>query len=106
MEPEKHRFCNTNRLVDHSSGGQTSEKPSRLQHFAADPKVDERHTTVVLSSLFNGTRVFKNDVTTKINQLEDKMRDGPKDFGVLAPYASGKRTKKMWHQSGDPNDSM
>ena len=28
------------------------------------------------------------------------------DFGAVAPYASGKRAKKMWQETGDWNDAM
>lgn len=71
----------------------------------ASPEVDERCTTVVLSGLSNATRVFKNDVTDKMNELEKEMGDQI-DFSKMAPFASGQRTKKMWQETGDPNSSM
>ena len=67
------------------------------------PEVDERSTTVVLGKLSNATRVFKNTVSTKMREIEDA---GEVDFSQLAPYASGVRTKKMWRETGDWDDSM
>lgn len=85
----------------------TVEAPIRqeIKDHMADPNVDERNTTVVFSTLNNSTRVFKNEVSTKMNELEVEM-GGNIDFSVLAPYAAGTRTKKMWQETGDYNDSM
>jgi len=85
----------------------TEEAPIRREikeHIAAED-VDERSTTVVLGSLNNATRVFKNDVTRRMNELERQMA-GAVDFSQLAPLASGARTKTMWRETGDWNDSM
>ncbi|CAK0789643.1 unnamed protein product [Prorocentrum cordatum] len=71
----------------------------------ARPDVDERSTTVVLRSLNNATRVFRNDVSLTMNRLDEEMQ-GNVDFSKIAPYASGVRTKKMWQETGDWNDSM
>merc|ERR1719414_2706170 len=57
------------------------------------------------AGLHNATRVFKNDVTDEMNRLEQEMGDGV-DFSKMAPLASGMRTKKMWQETGDTNDSM
>jgi nitronate monooxygenase len=77
----------------------------RIKEHMARPDVDERSTTVVLRSLNNATRVFKNDVSTTMNRLDEEMQ-GNVDFSKIAPYASGVRTKKMWQETGDWNDSM
>jgi nitronate monooxygenase len=69
------------------------------------PEVDETSTTIVLGSLSNATRVFKNDVSLQIVELEKEMGGGV-DFSKLAPYAAGTRTAKMWKETGDWNDSM
>jgi len=85
----------------------TEEAPIRREikeHIAAE-SVDERSTTIVLGTLNNATRVFKNDVTNRMNELEREMA-GAVDFSQLAPLASGARTKTMWKDSGDWNDSM
>lgn len=85
----------------------TVESPihQSIKDRMAQPEIDERSTTIVFRSLNNATRVFKNDVTEKMNELEADM-GGNIDFGVLAPYAAGTRTKKMWQETGDYNDSM
>jgi len=77
----------------------------KIKEHMAKPEVDETCTTIVLSSLSNSTRVFKNDVTNKMNELEKEM-GGDIDFSVLAPLAAGTRTKTMWQDTGDWNDSM
>lgn len=77
----------------------------RIKEHMARPDVDERSTTVVLGTLQNATRVFKNDVAETINDMCANSGDGI-DFAQLAPYASGVRTKKMWQETGDWNDAM
>eukprot|EP00405_Crypthecodinium_cohnii_P015948 CAMPEP_0206458388 /NCGR_PEP_ID=MMETSP0324_2-20121206/23539_1 /ASSEMBLY_ACC=CAM_ASM_000836 /TAXON_ID=2866 /ORGANISM="Crypthecodinium cohnii, Strain Seligo" /LENGTH=337 /DNA_ID=CAMNT_0053929715 /DNA_START=56 /DNA_END=1069 /DNA_ORIENTATION=- len=86
----------------------TVECPIRqeIKEKMAEPKVDERCTSVVLSSLKNATRVFTNDVSKQMLAIEKEMEGGKKDFKKMAPYASGARTKKMWQQTGDYNDGM
>lgn len=86
----------------------TVEAPIRqeIKEHLASPEVDERSTTIVLGSLNNATRVFKNKVTTEMNRLEKDMADEGVDFSKLAPFASGQRTKKMWQETGDWDDSM
>lgn len=85
----------------------TIEAPIRqeIKERIADESVDERSTTVVLSTLNNATRVYKNDVTLEMNRLEKEMA-GAVDFSKIAPLANGQRTKSMWHESGDWNSSM
>jgi len=85
----------------------TVEAPihQKVKEHMIKPEVDETSTTIVLSSLSNSTRVFKNEVSEKMNQLEKDM-GGDIDFSKLAPYAAGTRTKKMWKETGDWNDSM
>ena len=75
----------------------------KIKEKMADKKTDERNTTVVLGPLHNATRVFLNDVSKKINELE---KGEAVDFSQLAPYATGKRTRKMWQETGDWNDAM
>ena len=74
-----------------------------IKEHMALPEVDERSTTVVLGKLSNATRVFKNTVTMKMREIED---EGEVAFTDLQPYASGLRTKKMWKETGDWDDSM
>merc|ERR1711871_1713173 len=85
--------------------GATVEAPihQKIKDHMALASTDERSTTVVLSKLSNATRVLKNDVTEAI--LEIEQQDAV-DFSQIAPFASGQRTKHMWQESGDWNDSM
>lgn len=78
--------------------------PNIKAHMARDD-VDERSTTVVLGELQNATRVFRNEVSTTMNEITANSGDGI-SFSQLAPYASGQRTKKMWQMTGDWNDAM
>jgi len=83
----------------------TVEAPIRMEikeHMARE-EVDERSTTIVLGSLSNATRVFKNDVTQRIREIE---KEASVDFSKIQPLAAGTRTKKMWQESGDVNDGM
>merc|ERR1712028_257858 len=75
-----------------------------IKDYMASEEADERSTTVVLGSLSNATRVFKNDVTEAMLEIEAK--EGGINFSELKPYADGARTKKMWKETGDVNDSM
>jgi len=85
----------------------TVEAPIRpeIKQKLAEESTDEMSTTIVLSSLSNATRVFKNDVSLEMNRLEKEMSDGV-DISKLMPFMDGKRTKKMWQETGDWNDSM
>ncbi|CAJ1424058.1 unnamed protein product [Effrenium voratum] len=56
------------------------------------PCLLSRQTTIVLGSLSNATRVFKNEVAQQIRDIEGK---GDVDFSQVMPLASGQRTKKM-----------
>lgn len=69
---------------------------------------DEKCTTIVLSKLSNSTRVFKNSISEKIRAIEfdPKNLEGGLDFQQVASLVSGKRTKKMWQETGDYDDSM
>eukprot|EP00009_Paramoeba_aestuarina_P009307 CAMPEP_0201522098 /NCGR_PEP_ID=MMETSP0161_2-20130828/16456_1 /ASSEMBLY_ACC=CAM_ASM_000251 /TAXON_ID=180227 /ORGANISM="Neoparamoeba aestuarina, Strain SoJaBio B1-5/56/2" /LENGTH=334 /DNA_ID=CAMNT_0047920859 /DNA_START=51 /DNA_END=1055 /DNA_ORIENTATION=- len=75
-----------------------------IKERLASPEVDERNTTVVLGRLNNATRVFLNDTSKKINEICSSPEGV--DFGQVAPYASGKRAKQMWQETGDWNDAM
>lgn len=72
-----------------------------------DPKTDERSTCVVLGTLNNSTRVFRNQVSEEILGIESNASEAnPLSFEELAPLASGKRAKAMWQENGDPEDAM
>ncbi|CAK9021419.1 unnamed protein product [Durusdinium trenchii] len=75
----------------------------KIKECMARPEVDERQTTIVLGTLSNATRVFKNGVAEEIRRIE---RQGDVDFSQVMPLASGGRTKKMWQETGDTQDAM
>ncbi|CAE8589642.1 unnamed protein product [Polarella glacialis] len=75
----------------------------RIKEYMCKPEVDERSTTIVLGSLSNATRVFKNPVSLQIREIE---AEGSVDFSKVAPLAAGARTKTMWQQSGDVQDAL
>lgn len=83
----------------------TVEAPihQKFKEHLASEAVDEMSTTIVLGSLNNATRVFKNDVTSQILELE---KSGAVDFSQIAPLAAGVRTKKAYKETGDWNDCM
>lgn len=63
-----------------------------------------RQTTIVLGTLSNATRVFKNGVSQEIRKIESQGSrfwrfgltiGGDVDFSQVMPLASGSRTKKM-----------
>lgn len=83
----------------------TVEAPidQKIKECMMRPEVDERQTTIVLGTLSNATRVFKNGVSQEIRQIENK---GDVDFSEVMPLASGSRTKKMWQETGDTQDAM
>merc|ERR1712166_296579 len=85
----------------------TVEAPihQKIKEHMAREDVDERSTMVVLGKLNNATRVFKNDVSIKINEITASMGE-QLDFKPIAPLAAGTRTKAMWQDTGDWNDSM
>lgn len=69
----------------------------------ADPNVDERSTQVVMSTLNNSTRVFKNEVSDRIIATEAEAEP---DFAKIAPLVTGKLTKSMWQENGDTQSAM
>jgi len=83
----------------------TVEAPidQKVKETLMSPEMDERSTTIVLGTLSNATRVFKNGVSKKIREIESQ---GDVDFSQVMPLASGSRTKKMWQETGDTEDAM
>eukprot|EP00439_Symbiodinium_sp_Y106_P068925 s589_g11.t2 len=83
----------------------TVEAPidQKVKETLMNPDMDERSTTIVLGTLSNATRVFKNGVSKKIREIESQ---GDVDFSQVMPLASGSRAKKMWQETGDTEDAM
>jgi len=63
---------------------------------------DERSTQLILRSVKNTGRFYKNPLTKKVAETEAKQ---PGDFKPIAQYMTGKRTYNSLHKSGDPDDS-
>lgn len=90
----------------------TKEAPVKegIKQALASEENDERNTTIVLSKLSNATRVFKNKVSDQIRELEfdeiENQKRGGLDFSIVAPLASGVRTKKTFQETGDADDAM
>lgn len=61
-------------------------------------RASERDTALVLRSLSNSSRVFRNAIARQV--LEIEARPEPTDFNDLAPLVSGQRGRLVW-QDGD-----
>ena len=66
-------------------------------------KGSELDTTHVFRSLRNTERVYKNQTSVKVVDLE-KQRPG--EFEVIRPYVSGSLYKDSFHVSGDTQSSV
>ena len=64
---------------------------------------DHNSTMLVMRSVGNTERVFKNEVTEKVAQIEEEF---PGDFSKIHPYVAGVEYKKSFHETGDPNSSV
>lgn len=74
-----------------------------MKERIADPKTDERSTILVLRSLRNTGRFYKNALTKEVAKIEIDNPQG--DFGKMAHLMTGKRNYSSFHESGDPDDS-
>ena len=84
----------------------TDECPIKqsIKEHLVKPETNEYSTTVALTSLRNGTRVLKNDVSQQILKLETGT--GQKDFAQFKALAGGQRTKEMFQSTGDAEGAM
>jgi len=76
-------------------------KQSMKDRIAA-PETDERSTILLLRSVKNTGRFYKNELTKEVVKIES---EAPGDFGKLATLMTGKRNYSSFHESGDPDDS-
>eukprot|EP00928_Gymnodinium_smaydae_P070955 TRINITY_DN54679_c0_g1_i1.p1 TRINITY_DN54679_c0_g1~~TRINITY_DN54679_c0_g1_i1.p1 ORF type:complete len:361 (-),score=60.93 TRINITY_DN54679_c0_g1_i1:188-1123(-) len=81
----------------------TQEAPIHAGMKDAIVKADEQSTILILRKVGNVGRFYKNDLTKKVKEIEDKMVKP--DFAPLAEYVTGKRTYASLHTNGDPDDS-
>eukprot|EP00929_Paragymnodinium_shiwhaense_P111628 TRINITY_DN79972_c0_g1_i1.p1 TRINITY_DN79972_c0_g1~~TRINITY_DN79972_c0_g1_i1.p1 ORF type:complete len:337 (+),score=73.05 TRINITY_DN79972_c0_g1_i1:87-1097(+) len=80
----------------------TQECPIKPGIKDAIVKADEHSTMLVLKKVHNVGRFYKNDVTKKVAELEEKH---PGDFTPLVEYMNGRRTYKSLRETGDAEDS-
>jgi nitronate monooxygenase len=64
---------------------------------------DERSTTLVMRTLKNTERVFKNEMAAKIVDIEGKE---PGKFEAIAPYVKGMLYRKSFQETGNTQDSV
>ena len=63
-------------------------------------KADERSTTHIMKTLKNTERVFKNDVTLQIQNIE---KDKPGDIAAIYHLVKGENYKKSFHENWRSN---
>lgn len=60
-------------------------------------------TTLVMRSVRNTERVFKNDTAMKVRELETEF---PGDFSKIHEYVKGENYRKSFQETGDVNSSI
>jgi len=66
-------------------------------------EADERSTTLVMRSVGNTERVFKNPTAEKVREIEGT---DPGDFEKIRPYVAGLAYKASFHETGDSISSI
>jgi nitronate monooxygenase len=64
---------------------------------------DERQTTLVMRSLGNTERVFKNKTAEKVRELE---AEHPGEFEYIRPYVAGLNYRESFWKTGDETSSV
>jgi len=80
--------------------------PQRIKDTIISPKTDERSTIVVLRSLKNTGRFYKNELTKEVLKIEHETlaQKGKGDFGKISHLMTGQRNMKILRETGDPDD--
>jgi nitronate monooxygenase len=81
----------------------TTEAPIHDGIKRALVKGDERSTTLVMQSVGNTERVFKNRVTTEVREIEKR---NPGKIEAIRHLVSGENYRKSFQESGDPDSSV
>eukprot|EP01065_Artemidia_motanka_P029447 TRINITY_DN35558_c0_g1_i1.p1 TRINITY_DN35558_c0_g1~~TRINITY_DN35558_c0_g1_i1.p1 ORF type:complete len:353 (+),score=111.75 TRINITY_DN35558_c0_g1_i1:66-1061(+) len=81
----------------------TKEAPVKDGIKEALVAATELDTTIVLRTLNNATRVFKNTTSKKVLEAEAKK---PGNFMAVAPFMAGAKAKRSFHQTGNAQDSV
>merc|ERR1711870_158731 len=66
-------------------------------------QADERNTTLVMRSVGNTERVFKNPTASKVVETE---AEHPGDFEKIRHYVAGLAYKESFWSTGDPSTSV
>lgn len=82
----------------------TVEAPVHQNMKEAMVAADERQTTLMFRTLRNTARVFKNDISTKVVEIE--AQPGETDFADLQPLVAGARGRERCVEGGDINDGI
>jgi len=64
---------------------------------------DERNTTLVMRSVGNTERVYKNPTAVKVQEIE---REKPGDFSAIAALVKGDEYRKSFQETGDTESSV
>ena len=64
---------------------------------------DENSTTLVLKTLRNTERVYKNDAARQVQEIEKKK---PGDINAIRHIVSGENYRKSFHETGDTESSV
>jgi nitronate monooxygenase len=76
----------------------TAEAPIRDEIKQALVAADERDTALVMRSVRNTERVYKNDVVRQVVEIEAKH---PGDFSKIAHLMKGDNYRRSFHETGN-----
>ncbi|MFV8783152.1 NAD(P)H-dependent flavin oxidoreductase [Microbulbifer sp. SA54] len=82
----------------------TVEAPVHENMKRAMVDADENQTTLMLRSLNNTCRVFKNPISAEVTSIE--ARPGQTDFSDLQPLVSGQRGRERCIEAGEIDDGI
>jgi len=82
----------------------TDEAPVHDNVKRAMVEADERQTALVLRTLQNTARVFRNAIAEEVLAIE--AREGATDFADLRPLLAGRRGRERVLEGGDINDGV
>merc|ERR1719204_2241600 len=81
----------------------TTEAPIKQGIKDALVKGTERDTTLVMRSLRNTERVFKNDVAMKVRAIE---KEKPNNIMAIRKYVRGENYRQSFQETGDAKSSV
>lgn len=81
----------------------TEEAPVHRGIKDALVAADERSTTLVMKSVGNTERVFKNDVALEVQKIE---RENPGKIDAIRHLVSGENYRRSFQETGDPASSV